>query len=117
MILIVYGADGTVLQSDHAGSATFSGVLPSTQDYLIDVRSMADDHRDHAALHHPTALDPERWAGQAPRSADPPTSPERKPATESQPPACRAGLLTRPSAYRRQRSALEADLRYVGRVS
>lgn len=40
VILIVYGADGTVLQSDHAGSATFSGVLPSTQDYLIDVRSV-----------------------------------------------------------------------------
>lgn len=40
VILIVYGADGTVLQTDHSGSATFSGVLPSTQDYLIDVRSV-----------------------------------------------------------------------------
>jgi hypothetical protein len=40
VILIVYGADGTVLQTDHSGSATFSGALPSTQDYLIDVRSV-----------------------------------------------------------------------------
>jgi LysM repeat protein len=37
-ILIVYGADGTVLQSDHATSSIFSGVLPATQDYFIDVR-------------------------------------------------------------------------------
>lgn len=37
-ILIVYGADGTVLQSDHATSSIFSGVLPTTQDYFIDVR-------------------------------------------------------------------------------
>jgi hypothetical protein len=40
VILIVYGTDGTVLQSDASGSSTFSGVLPSTQDYLIDVRSV-----------------------------------------------------------------------------
>ena len=42
VILIVYGADGTVLQTDHAGSPTFSGNLPTTQDYLIDVRSIGD---------------------------------------------------------------------------
>jgi len=40
VILIVYGADGTVLQTDHAGSPSFNGVLPSTQDYLINVRSV-----------------------------------------------------------------------------
>ena len=40
VMLIVYGADGIVLQTDHSGSSTFSGVLPSTQDYLIDVRSV-----------------------------------------------------------------------------
>ena len=40
VILIVYGADGTVLQTDHAGSPTFSGHLPTTQDYLIDVRAV-----------------------------------------------------------------------------
>ncbi len=38
-ILIVYGADGTVLQTDHAGSSTFSGTLPSTQDYYLSVRN------------------------------------------------------------------------------
>ncbi len=37
-VLIVWGADGTVLLSDHAGATNFSGVLPSTQDYYIDVR-------------------------------------------------------------------------------
>jgi hypothetical protein len=40
IVVIVYGADGTVLQSDHAGASGFSGTLPSTQDYLIDIRSV-----------------------------------------------------------------------------
>lgn len=40
VILIVFGADGTVLQTDHSGSDTFSGRLPTTQDYLISVRSV-----------------------------------------------------------------------------
>lgn len=38
VVLIVYGADGNVLQSDHAGASTFSGLVPSTQDYILDVR-------------------------------------------------------------------------------
>ncbi len=38
VVLIVYGADGNVLQSDHAGVSTFNGVVPSTQDYILDVR-------------------------------------------------------------------------------
>ena len=37
IITIVYGADGTVLQTDHAGVPDFMGKLPSTQDYLIDL--------------------------------------------------------------------------------
>ncbi len=37
-ILVVFGADGNVLLSDHAGASTFTGTLPSTQDYFIDVR-------------------------------------------------------------------------------
>jgi len=37
-IIIVYGADGSVLQTDHAGSPSFSGVVPLTEDYFIDVR-------------------------------------------------------------------------------
>jgi len=40
VILIVFGADGTVLQTDHSGSDTFSGLLPTTQDYLVSVRSV-----------------------------------------------------------------------------
>jgi LysM repeat protein len=39
VILIVYGNDGSVLQSDHAGSSSFSGRLPYTEDYFLDVRS------------------------------------------------------------------------------
>jgi len=37
-ILIVYGADGTVLLSDHVGASAFNGILPASQFYNIDVR-------------------------------------------------------------------------------
>lgn len=47
VILIVYGADGAVLLSDHAGAAFFRGVLPTTQDYHIDVRSVVDTSTDY----------------------------------------------------------------------
>ncbi len=36
--LSVVGADGTVLQSSMGGSSTFSGNVPSTQDYFLRVR-------------------------------------------------------------------------------
>lgn len=39
VILIIYGADGNVLISDHAGATSWTGVLPTTQDYIIDTRS------------------------------------------------------------------------------
>jgi hypothetical protein len=42
VILVVYGADGTVLISDHAGATQWSGKLPKTQDYNIDVRSVVE---------------------------------------------------------------------------
>jgi hypothetical protein len=35
--LSIYGVDGTVLRSGMGGPATFSGRLPSTQDYLLDL--------------------------------------------------------------------------------
>ena len=41
-ILLVYGADGDVLLSDHAGAASWSGTLRTTQDYFIDTRSVGD---------------------------------------------------------------------------
>lgn len=41
-LIVIWGADGTVLISDHADATEWSGVLPSTQDYYIDVRSIAD---------------------------------------------------------------------------
>jgi hypothetical protein len=37
-ILVVWGADGTVLLSDHAEVSSFQRVLPATQDYYIRVR-------------------------------------------------------------------------------
>lgn len=40
IIAIVYGADGAVLQTDHAGAPDFSGTLPSSQDYLINLRAV-----------------------------------------------------------------------------
>ena len=41
-LVVIWGADGSVLISDHAGATEWSGVLPSTQDYYIDVRSAAE---------------------------------------------------------------------------
>ncbi len=38
-VFSIWGADGTVLISDHAGASTWTGVLPVTQDYYIDVIS------------------------------------------------------------------------------
>ena len=36
--LVIYGADGTVLLSDRASVMQWSGLLPKTQDYFIDVK-------------------------------------------------------------------------------
>lgn len=41
-ILIIWGEDGTVLISDHAGATSFTGQLPLTQDYYIHVRGNPD---------------------------------------------------------------------------
>jgi len=41
VILIVWGQDGTVLMSDHAGSPNWEGTTPSNQDYYFDVRAVA----------------------------------------------------------------------------
>ena len=46
-ILIVWGADGNVLMSDHAGATSFQGVLPTTQDYNIHVRNRPDGPTDY----------------------------------------------------------------------
>jgi hypothetical protein len=42
-ILIIWGADGTVLVSDQVGAVEWSGQLPSTQDYFIDVGNVSPD--------------------------------------------------------------------------
>jgi len=46
-ILVIWGADGTVLISDHADATIWVGRLPSTQDYYIHVRSVAQDSVDY----------------------------------------------------------------------
>jgi putative hemolysin len=38
-ILVIWGDDGTVLISDHAGATDWTGTLPATQDYYIDVKA------------------------------------------------------------------------------
>jgi hypothetical protein len=40
-LLVIWGADGSVLISDHADAQQWSGTLPGTQDYYIDVRAAA----------------------------------------------------------------------------
>jgi hypothetical protein len=40
VILVIWGADGTVLISDHADANYWSGVTPSTQDYFIDAHAI-----------------------------------------------------------------------------
>ena len=42
-LVVIWGADGSVLISDHAEATEWSGVLPSTQDYYIDVEAAADN--------------------------------------------------------------------------
>jgi hypothetical protein len=37
--LSIYGLDGTVLKSGMGEATTFSGPLPSTQDYILDLSS------------------------------------------------------------------------------
>ena len=39
--LIVYGVDGTVLKSGMGEGSSFSGELPSTQDYILAVKTAA----------------------------------------------------------------------------
>ena len=41
LALAIWGADGTVLISDHAGATWWQGMIPSTQDYFIAVESTA----------------------------------------------------------------------------
>jgi hypothetical protein len=41
-ILVVWGADGDVLLSDHAEASSYQGALPRTQDYIIMVKGRPD---------------------------------------------------------------------------
>ena len=47
-ILVVWGADGNVLLSDHAEAAAFQVVLPTTQDYYILVKGRSDGSTSYA---------------------------------------------------------------------
>ena len=47
-ILVVWGEDGTVLQTDHAEVSHFQGVLPSTQDYYIQLKGNPDGPTDYS---------------------------------------------------------------------
>lgn len=47
-ILAVWGADGTVLLSDHAEVSHFSQVLPSTQNYYISVKGRPEGSTNYS---------------------------------------------------------------------
>lgn len=49
-ILIIFGKDGNVLISDHAGAKYFEGTVPTTQDYNIDIRPMANTSPEYRML-------------------------------------------------------------------
>ena len=46
-VLVVWGADGEVLLSDHAEASSFHGVLPTTQDYFILVKGRPDGNTSY----------------------------------------------------------------------
>jgi heat shock protein HslJ len=46
-VLVVWGADGEVLLSDHAEASAFQGVLPTTQDYFILVKGRPDGNTSY----------------------------------------------------------------------
>lgn len=46
-LLVIWGLDGTVLISDHAETTFWSGTLPLSQDYYIDVRSLSGERLDY----------------------------------------------------------------------
>jgi hypothetical protein len=47
-ILVVWGADGNVLLSDHAETSTFQQVLPTTQDYFIQVHGRPEGNTTYS---------------------------------------------------------------------
>lgn len=47
-IMVVWGADGTVLMSDHAEAASFSRTLPTPQDYYILVKGSRNNETDYS---------------------------------------------------------------------
>ncbi len=47
-ILVVWGADGNVLLSDHAEASNFRGVVPATQDYYISVKGWPDGNNSYS---------------------------------------------------------------------
>jgi hypothetical protein len=46
-VLVIWGADGSILLTDHAGETAYHGLLPATQDYYIDVRSVVSSPIDY----------------------------------------------------------------------
>jgi hypothetical protein len=42
VIIVIWGEDGVPLITDHAGASEWQGQLPASQDYNIDVRSIAE---------------------------------------------------------------------------
>ena len=51
-VLVIWGAEGTVLISDHADALSWTGALPLTQDYFIDIKSISDQPVPYLSLIH-----------------------------------------------------------------
>lgn len=63
-ILVIWGADGTVLMSDHAEAMQFNGPLPMAQDYNIHVRAGPDGPAVYKMRVTLPPLDGEAWTRQ-----------------------------------------------------
>jgi putative hemolysin len=107
-ILIIWGADGTVLISDHAGATTWTGRLPVTEDYFVDVRSAAETPVDYMlevvippATSGPATVPPtfEAVLGQLESTGVPPMLPPGFPGAEGLPPVSPYVLTAGPGEY------------------
>jgi hypothetical protein len=57
-ILVIWGADGTVLLTDHAEVSSFQRVLPTTQDYFIMVKGRPDGNTAYSMTVSIPAMSP-----------------------------------------------------------
>jgi hypothetical protein len=72
VILVIWGADGEVLLTDHADASSWSGVTPKTQDYFIDVRAIDGTSANYALTVTADPIKPNPPHGRVKRIVFPP---------------------------------------------